>query len=82
MPCTHENIHAGLRRNPALFHAGSQMDAFQLAREYLELCDVHPTPDCFIKNHLFKLLGTVEGGFNDYVCTLFVCVGECVCVCV
>jgi tRNA-dihydrouridine synthase 1 len=54
-----------LRRNPALFHGGEQIDAFRLAREYLALCDVYPAPDCFIKNHLFKMLSTVAGGFND-----------------
>ena len=54
-----------LRRNPALFHGGERIDAFRLATEYLELVDLFPSPVCFIKNHLFKLLSTVDGGFND-----------------
>ena len=41
---------------------------FALAKEYLELCTQYPTPNCFVKNHLFKLLGTAQGGFNDEVC--------------
>lgn len=54
-----------LRRNPALFNRGCNVDVFRLAREYLDLCRSYPTPDCFVKNHLFKLLSTIEGGFND-----------------
>jgi tRNA-dihydrouridine synthase 1 len=54
-----------LRRNPALFNRGTNIDVFQLAREYLDLCRSYPCPDCFVKNHLFKLLTTIEGGFNQ-----------------
>ena len=56
-----------LRRNPALFNGGGNEDMFQLAREYLEFCETHPTPDGFIKSHLFKMLSTIQGGFNDHV---------------
>lgn len=55
-----------LRRNPALFWGGKKVCAFQMAQEYLELLSQYPCPLSFVKSHLFKLLATVDGGFNDH----------------
>jgi tRNA-dihydrouridine synthase 1 len=44
-----------LLRNPALF-SGKKVDAFQLAFEYLDLCEQYETPLQWIKDHLCKIL--------------------------
>ena len=59
---THTHTHTH-RRNPALFNGGQDIDCYRLAREYLELAQLYKTDDCFVKNHLFKLLSTVAGGW-------------------
>jgi len=45
----------GLLRNPALF-SGVEIDRFQLVYEYLDMCDLYPTPDIWMKSHVCRIL--------------------------
>jgi len=45
----------GLLRNPALF-SGKTLTPFQLALEYLELCETYPSERGWMRNHLCKIL--------------------------
>ncbi len=55
----------GLLDDPALFSArrlqpGGEfgyLDGVQLLLEYIDICEMHPTPWRMVKGHAFKLLG-------------------------
>jgi len=51
----------GLLHNPSLFTEPSmQPSSYQIANDYLDLCEAYPTRMVWIRNHLFKI-------FVDYV---------------
>ncbi|KAJ1484695.1 dihydrouridine synthase-domain-containing protein [Baffinella frigidus] len=55
-----------LRRNPAIFYGGENVCLFKMAREYIALVRRYPAGNGVVKNHLFKMLSSNPGGFNEH----------------
>ncbi len=68
--CTTAAVAEALLEDPALFsnrrlQPGSEfghLDGVQLLLEYIDLCELYPTPWRMVKGHAFKLLGGWGGG--------------------
>lgn len=62
----------GLLKNPALF-AGVEKPTFELAQEYIEMCEKYPTQLIWVRNHICKMFVKYLSGFEQIRDRIFLC---------